>query len=405
MQVWLFEPYYTGSHRAWARGYARHSCHCVTIFAMDGRFWKWRMQGGALELAAQANARLDAGEHPDGLLVSDMTNLPALLALTPRLVGVPVLFYFHENQLTYPLPSGERRDLTYGMINLLSALTADRVRFNSRYHLEIWFDELPRLLKHFPDYNHLEVVQRLRERSGVLPVGCDLKALEAWKVEDGDRKMEGGKGRGGIGNKTGLEVEGEDQPPLVLWNQRWEYDKNPGEFFQALYRLHDEGVPFRLALAGENFRMVPDEFEEARRQLREHIVHYGYAETRAAYARLLWEADVVVSTAIHEFFGISIVEAMYCHTFPLLPRRLSYPELIPTDLHAACLYDDFHDLLCRLRQALTNPESYRPLLPRLRAATACFDWQRLAPIYDDLLASITPRQSPLPPAAPPAARA
>ena len=52
MQIWLISPYHTGSHQAWAEGYARHSRHNVTLLTMVGRFWKWRMQGGAIELAA-----------------------------------------------------------------------------------------------------------------------------------------------------------------------------------------------------------------------------------------------------------------------------------------------------------------------------------------------------------------
>jgi hypothetical protein len=178
--IWLLNPYHTGSHRAWAEGYAAHSRHRVRILSMDGYFWKWRMQGGALELAAQARALWTAGERPDLLLATSMANLPAFLALLRRELGrVSVVLYMHENQLTYPPPPGARRDLTYGMIQHLSMLAADRVCFNSQYHLESWFEELPRLLLHFPDYTHLETVEATRSRSQVLPVGCDLRRLEA----------------------------------------------------------------------------------------------------------------------------------------------------------------------------------------------------------------------------------
>ena len=54
--VWLLNPYDTGSHKAWAEGYAAHSAHRVRVLAMQGYFWKWRMHGGALELAEQARA-------------------------------------------------------------------------------------------------------------------------------------------------------------------------------------------------------------------------------------------------------------------------------------------------------------------------------------------------------------
>jgi hypothetical protein len=110
-----------------------------------------------------------------------------------------------------------------------------------------------------------------------------------------------------------------------------------------LYRLQTAQIPFRLAVAGENFRNAPSEFETARR-LAEHVVHWGYLPTRADYVALLSQADLVISTAEHEFFGISVLEAICAGAFPLLPNRLSYPELIPAELHPACLYADEDDL-------------------------------------------------------------
>ena len=166
------------------------------------------------------------------------------------------------------------------------------------------------------------------------------------------------------------ETRRQGKGPLVLWNQRWEYDKDPETMLRALYALADEGVAFRVALAGENFRVQPSEFAAARERLGERLVHFGYAESENDYARLLWEADVVVSTAIHEFFGVSVVEAIYCGARPVLPNRLSYPELIPPAHHAARLYDDFEGLLGRLRAALASPEP----CPDLRVAMARFDW-------------------------------
>jgi glycosyltransferase involved in cell wall biosynthesis len=112
-------------------------------------------------------------------------------------------------------------------------------------------------------------------------------------------------------------------------------------------------------------------------------VHYGYAPDLETYARLLWEADLVVSTAQHEFFGISILEAIYCGCYPLLPRRLSYPELLPEHLHHDHLYHDFDELLERLAWAATHPAAVRGV--KLDHLAAPFAWEQLAPLYDGLL--------------------
>ena len=133
LRVWLLSPYHTGSHAAWAAGYQRHSRHHVTLLTMAAHLWKWRMPGGATELAAQAEVpRIAAGETPAAILATDMVNLPAWSGLIRRHLpaATPVLCYMHENQLTYPWPPGEKPDLTYTMIDSLSQLTANRVLFN-----------------------------------------------------------------------------------------------------------------------------------------------------------------------------------------------------------------------------------------------------------------------------------
>jgi len=360
MKILLIEPYCGGSHQAWAEGYAAHSRHDVALLTMPARFWKWRMQGGAVTLAEQART-IDS--PPDLILASDMLHLPAFLGLTRDLfTDTPTALYCHENQLTYPFPPGEKRDLTYGMINWLSMLVADRVFFNSSYHREDWFGALPNLLKHFPDYTHTHRIAEVRAKADVLSVGCDLRRFDPVPSSKAN-----------------------DQPPLILWNQRWEYDKDPDTFFRALYGLAKEGVDFRVALAGRSYRQTAPEFEAARERLGDRVVHFGYAD-EGQYVSLLQRADVVVSTAQHEFFGVAIVEAIYCGCFPVLPHRLSYPEIIPSSYHQYALYEDYGGMMERLRWALAHPARSRALASDLRSAVVRFDWAEMGPTYDTCLA-------------------
>lgn len=362
MNIALLEPYFTGSHAAWARDYARYSRHRVQIFSLPGRFWKWRMHGGAVTLARRF---LASGFRPDLLLATDMLDLTTFLALTRRQTGdIPAAIYFHENQLSYPWSPNDRdvrqnRDRHYGFINYASALAADAVFFNSRYHLDSFLAELHRFLKHFPDCNELETVPAIRQKARVLPLGLELTALDACRPASAGR--------------TG-------KPALILWNHRWEYDKNPADFFRALEILAGQGLEFEVAVLGENFRQKPEEFLRAERSLGRRVVQMGYAASLAEYAAWLWQADLLPVTSVQDFFGISVMQAIYCHCYPLLPDRLAYPELIPADLHARHLYRDFDDLLQRLAAAITGIDAVRQY--SLRHVAAAYRWEAMAPRYD-----------------------
>ena len=376
MNILALEPWYEGSHQRFLDGLVEHSSHEVQTITMPGRFWRWRMEGGGVTLAKKVRTLVgDEGFAPDLVFATDKVNLPAVLALArPQLEGVPVVMYFHENQLTYPLSPDEERERAYAITNYLSALAADRVLFNSQSHFDEFIEALPQLLRDFPDYTNMHTVRDLREKSSVLYRGIDLKAHDEYRGPRTERTLH---------SRT---------PPTVLWNQRWEYDKNPSAFFRLMNRLYDAHVPFQLILAGKHFEDQPDEFEQAFERYAERILHYGYAEDFPEYSRLLHKADIVVSTSRHEFFGVAIQEAIYCGCHPVLPNRLSYPELIPEThheplLHAPIFYRDENHLFEVLRDILQGDE--RPLPPStLRKIPAPLDWDEHVEQYDDLFEEV-----------------
>lgn len=324
------------------------------------------MHGGAITLARRF---LAADSQPELILATDMLDLTTFLALTRSQTAViPTILYMHENQLTYPLPADGRtgpmrrqlgeRDQHYAFINFASMLAANHVFFNSHYHLESFFTALPNFLKHFPEYNELNAIATLKKKSQVLPVGVNFQRLA-----------------------MGKHTKQQNEAPLILWNQRWEYDKNPEAFFAALYAAAQAGHAFEVALCGQQYGKRPSIFDDALRQLGRRVIHVGHADL-PTYRRLLWQADITLSTAHHEFFGISLLEAIYCQTFPLLPQRLSYPELIPAKFHEACLYADEAELAQKLSWALTHRAEIGEMAKGLATAVAHYSWQQTAPLYD-----------------------
>ena len=193
----------------------------------------------------------------------------------------------------------------------------------------------------------------------MLPVGADLATIEAAPRERRER-------------------------PLVLWNQRWEYDKGPDEFARAVMRLADDGAEFDVALAGERFVDEPPAFAALRERIGDRLVHVGWAEPDD-YHRLLRGADVVVSTAHHEFYGVAVVEAIAAGAFPVLPDRLVYPERIPSESHERCLYEDDAGLAERIRWALEHRDEAAAVANALRPSLHDHDWSVVAPALDALV--------------------
>ncbi|HEX5692164.1 MAG TPA: DUF3524 domain-containing protein, partial [Roseiflexaceae bacterium] len=266
------------------------------------------------------------------------------------------------------------RDLAFPWINYTSALAADALFFNSDFHRRAFLDALPGLVGRFHDYQELDLIDTIAAKAQVLPPGIDLARLDLRKNQEPTTE-----------NRTELlgsrfSVLGS---PVLLWNSRWEYDKGPEAFFEALGALEEQGVDFRLIVVGEHIDPRNPVFVAARERFAGRALAWGYAPSDAAYAELLHQADIVVSTAIQEFFGIGVIEAMYCGCVPILPRRLSYPEILPSDYHADCLYDDQADLVAKLRMAIDN-------LPTLKArdfrgVAAAYDWRPMAARYDAAL--------------------
>jgi len=354
MRFLFLEPYYGGSHREFADGWRARSRHGIELVTLPDRFWKWRLRGAAIHLAH----KVARPESYDGLIASSMLSLAELRGLW-RDRCPPALLYFHENQMTYPVPEGEARDVQFAFTNLSSALAAERVLFNSDYHRRTFFEGVAAMLKMMPDCRPRWVYASLEARSAVLHPGCRFPAEAA-----------------------SPRVRAAGKPPLVIWNHRWEFDKDPDAFFGALYRLLGGGIEFRVALLGENFQFVPKPFLEARERLGSRVVQYGYVRDRGEYLDWLRRGDIVVSTAIQENFGIAVAEAIRMGCYPLLPRRLSYPELIPASFHERCLYRDADDLATRLAALVREPALLDEPGRELSEAMGRFSWDRQIESYD-----------------------
>ncbi len=357
MKIAVVEPFYGGSHKAWCDQLKNYSSHSITLFTLSAHHWKWRMQSGAITLAEKVNRHSD---NFDLFLVSDFLNVPLFKSLLSPGKKAPLYLYFHENQLTYPWSPTDpdvqlKRDINYGFINYTSALTAEVVFFNSNYHLASFLQATKELLRKFPDHQNKNSVDQIEEKSVVLPLGLDLHFFDAHKP-----------------------LEARLNTPTILWNHRWEFDKNPELFFNTLFSLSSKGLSFNLIVLGEEKNRSPVIFEETRRNLKNHIIHWGYCDDRIAYAQWLWQAHIIPVTSLQDFFGISTVEAIYCHTIPLLPNRLAYPEHIP--FSTAYFYNNDHEFEEKLEHLIAHCNNINT--DDLRNEVEKYDWSKKIDLYD-----------------------
>lgn len=317
------------------------------------------MRHSAYEFSSRMK-KLDSADF-DAIFATSMTHLGEIFGFCPEWAEKPSLMYFHENQFAYPDSHGGERDLHLSWTQVMSGMASDRLAFNSAWNRDSFLEGAEAFLSKMPDYRSGDIVPALREKSvvlypGIEPVSCPL--------------------------------EKDDKEPLkIVWVGRFEKDKNPKDFYDALRLLRQNKTDFRFSMVGEQFSDSPPEFEMIRGEFSSRIDHWGWQPDREDYLKVLCECDVVVSTALQEFFGLAVLEAMICGCIPLLPDRLSYSELIKKEGRGAgFLYSgsaeslmDSLDLLSRQKKEKAGLSQKRKLAVSMASR---YSWNNQRQLWD-----------------------
>lgn len=317
--IWLLSAYRSDSHAAWADWLT----DTFTEFEwykleLPGRHFRWRIRGNPLSWLNKLPAKT-----PDLIIASSMVDLATIRGLHPRIADVPAIYYFHENQFAYPTSEQQHASVDPQMVQLYAALSADYLLFNSSHNRDSFLLGVDDLLNRLPDEVPDNVTSTLKAKSSVLPV--PIQPVVSTEPE---------------------------KPGLILWNHRWEYDKSPETFAAALLELKQTGCEFELALLGDRPQKTPRALEDIRQQLGDHII-VDEKVSREKYEHYLTQASIVVSTAIHEFQGLAMLEAVSAGATPVVPDNLCYPEQ-----YAECYqYKNGNStaLAQKLEQVLTTP--------------------------------------------------
>ena len=357
MKILYIEPYYGDSHKNWINQFKKYSVHDIDIIKLPGNKWKWRMHGGAITLAEQF---IKYNKVYDLILCSDFLNLPVFKSLTSSYTkNTPFVMYYHENQIAYPWPIHDpdkklERDFHYYYINQTSALASNWSLFNSYFNKKSFLDGLNEYLQKMPDNQNMNTIKQIDNKSSILHLGCDLKKFDKYKIN--------------TRNKI----------PNILWNHRWEYDKNPQLFFDSLMKIKKSNLKFNLIVLGQQFSTYPEIFDIAKKELSNEIIHWGYCDSFEEYSLWLWNSDIIPVTSKQDFFGISIVEAVYCNTKPILPNRLAYPEIFDMTKNKNLFYNSNLDFYNQLHDEILNFNGDNSFLNEIGK----FDWTNMIKQYD-----------------------
>ena len=323
-----------------------------TLKTQPARHFSWRVRASGWLWALADDPELS--KNYDLVIATSLCEVVTLKALCPALRDAPLWLYFHENQFAHPI--GERQWASHQQgwqfQSIQNALCADRIDFNTAFNRDTFFDGARRLLKKFPERLPGQPLARLEAKSGVLPVPLTRRFARFRDAPKNHR--------------------------LIVWNHRWEWDKQPERFLKALTALANEGIDFEVAMLGSGGGRKQGEFEDYRKQLGHRVRRWGEAD-EGTYTGFIREAGIGVSCALHDFQGLATLELAQAGATVVVPRRVAYPECLPeAHFYEGSETDEAADVIAlknALRKVLEN-EPISKINPKVIPS-----WDALADAY------------------------
>jgi len=311
IKILLLSAYEAKSHKCWRKFLEENLAgYHFTSIVLPPRFFSWRIHGNPLIFSEYETEKLTASY--DLIIATSMCDVATIRGFFPNLAEIPVIVYFHENQFVYPEKERVKSYQDAQIKSINSAVVADRILFNSFYNMQTFLEKGEKLLKKMPDFNKMKIFEKLTAKSEVLPVPVYPP---------------------GPHRKTANNI------PVILWNHRWEYDKAPERFFKAMEKLRNKGYIFNLNVVGQQFRRQPECFDKCKDIFKDEILNWGYVEDIDEYHDTLRDSDFVVSTSLHEFQGLAVLEAVSAGAVPVVPDRMAYREIFQ-DIYKYASYEN-----------------------------------------------------------------
>ncbi|WP_233998933.1 tRNA-queuosine alpha-mannosyltransferase domain-containing protein [Microbulbifer pacificus] len=376
VKVLLLSAYDADSHKRWRRGLVAALPEWEwTVLSLPPRYFSWRVRGNSLSWGRGESLSL-LQQSWDLLVTTSMTDLASLRGLVPSLAGIPTAVYFHENQFDYPRSKDAVVSVEPQLLNIYTALCGDLLLFNSEYNRKTLLCGAAALLQKLPDQVPKGICEEIAGKSRVLPV-----PLEEAASRPATGEVPAAEFAWHHRWENGFTGTPDADTLIISWAARWEYDKGADRLLKILEGLKEAGVKFLLNMMGQSFRSSPDEFTTIQTCFADHLLVVGYVESAELYRATLKHSHIILSTANHEFQGLSVMEAVALGCCPVVPDALAYPEYYGSEHR----YSSVSGAVDRLK-TLAGYLSEGRALPRLDMSG--YSWSHLGTEYRDLLMDI-----------------
>jgi glycosyltransferase involved in cell wall biosynthesis len=366
VKILLLSAYDAQSHRYWRESLVdQFEQYQWTVLSLPPRFFSYRVRANPMTWFIEQRPILSADY--DLIIATSMVDVATLKGLIPSLATTPLWLYCHENQFSYPLShhldDRALNNLDAKMVFVYNCLAAKQISFNSEFNRRTAIDGLQALLKKFPEKIPVSFVDEIMAKTSVLAV--PLQTVNA------------------VSQPLMTTHQGDKQKSIkIIWNHRWEYDKGPDILLAIVEQLAAAGQAIEFNIVGQQFRQSPAAFSAIKQAIERSATiklgRWGFVQSITDYQQLLTECDVVLSTALHDFQGLSVLEAVQAGCIPLLPDHLVYPEifssiyLYPCGGEPKAIAKKVLERLCLWRR-----QQQWPPLPDIRH----FDWSQLREQY------------------------
>ncbi len=137
------------------------------------------------------------------------------------------------------------------------------------------------------------------------------------------------------------EIQNHAQPKdydLIIFNHRMNIDKNPVYFLRLVKDLSRffPQAKFRISTSQTELEFWGSIDQNLVSPLNETMARYpslkiAFNTSRSEYLDLINRAYIAPCFSVHETFGYSVAEALAAGCLPIVPSRLTYPELVKND--------------------------------------------------------------------------